>query len=332
MKRVALFFITVFIFAALSGCATTNTVNAAGSSSTKNNVSIKKQSVRGEDFINPLGNEKFYLTSLFGPRIDPITYVKKDHNGIDLACTRGTPIYAAKSGVVDIAGWHQRYGNYVVIIHPDGYKSLYAHMSKINTKQGKNVEQGEKIGEVGSTGYSTGNHLHLTVYKDKNLVDPLPLALKNETVTTLLSGKKTGLLYFINPTTFRFKGAATSVDLDIYFTTKEKIVSGNTVVNYTLHLGTGITDYEPFFLSFECFDQKLSLKDVNVLYTELEDESDKKVYFTAALSEEQMKILMSCTEKDKIYLTLKYGTEKEQRVYSKNFNQKILQTRLACEQ
>lgn len=132
------------------------------------------EKVQGEKFAKPL-YAKYYLTSKFGPRIDPISGKKSSHTGIDMACPTGTPIYASMSGTVQVAGWHNSYGNYVIIKHKDGYQTLYGHMSKILTTKGEKVTQGQKIGLVGSTGYSTGPHLHFTVYKNGTLVDPLTL-------------------------------------------------------------------------------------------------------------------------------------------------------------
>ncbi len=129
----------------------------------------------GERFRNPL-KAKYYLTSRFGRRVDPISGRKNSmHTGIDMACPMGTPVYASMSGTVEVAGWHNSYGNYVIISHKDHYQTLYGHMSKILTTKGTKVSQGDKIGLVGSTGYSTGPHLHFTVYKNGNLVDPLSL-------------------------------------------------------------------------------------------------------------------------------------------------------------
>lgn len=131
----------------------------------------------GEHFVNPL-KAKYYLSSPFGTRKDPISGVTKKHTGIDMACPTGTPIYASMSGTVDTVGYNSTYGNYVIITHKDHYQTLYAHMSKALAVKGTRVTQGEKIGLVGSTGYSTGPHLHFTVYKNGNLVDPLTLIKK----------------------------------------------------------------------------------------------------------------------------------------------------------
>ena len=126
----------------------------------------------GEVFSWPI-TASWRLTSRFGRRADPFTGVASNHSGIDMACPTGTPIKAAMSGSVVVAGYSNIYGNYVIVKHIDGYQTLYGHMSKITTKKGQYVAQGEQIGLVGSTGYSTGPHLHFSVYKNGKLVDPL---------------------------------------------------------------------------------------------------------------------------------------------------------------
>lgn len=121
-------------------------------------------------FICPL---KSYsrISSEYGWRKNPVTGVNKLHAGTDFAAPGGTPIYAAASGYVQVAGWSSGgYGNYVIIYHgkmSDGnqYSTLYGHMRSVATSAGKYVQQGEIIGYVGSTGNSTGNHLHLEVWK-----------------------------------------------------------------------------------------------------------------------------------------------------------------------
>lgn len=92
------------------------------------------------------------------------------HRGIDIGAPKGTPIYAAASGKVLIArtGWSGGYGNMIIVEHPNGTKTLYAHMTKLGTKTGAQVSQGEVIGYVGSTGRSTGPHLHFEVFSAKN--------------------------------------------------------------------------------------------------------------------------------------------------------------------
>ena len=132
------------------------------------------QRAMGELFAWPITAE-YRISSRFGARKDPITGADSYHTGIDLACPSGTAIKAAMSGTVAKAGWSNVFGNYVIIKHIDGYQTLYGHMSKIKTKKGAFVSQGELIGLVGSTGYSTGPHLHFTVYKNGKLVNPMTL-------------------------------------------------------------------------------------------------------------------------------------------------------------
>ena len=131
-------------------------------------------------FICPL---KSYsrISSEYGWRKNPVSGVNKLHAGIDFAAPAGTPIYAAASGYVQVAGWSSGgYGNYVIIYHgkmSDGnsYTTLYGHMRSVATSAGKYVQQGQLIGYVGSTGNSTGNHLHLEVWKGgskANAVNP----------------------------------------------------------------------------------------------------------------------------------------------------------------
>ena len=121
------------------------------------------------------------ISSEYGWRKNPVSGVNKLHAGIDFAAAGGTPIYAAASGYVQVAGWSSGgYGNYVIIYHgkmTDGnaYSTLYGHMRSVATSAGKYVNQGDLIGYVGSTGNSTGNHLHLEVWKGgskANAVNP----------------------------------------------------------------------------------------------------------------------------------------------------------------
>lgn len=128
----------------------------------------------GEVWANPLKG-LWRLTSKCGWRGDPFTGVKQYHPGIDMACPTGTPIYASLGGKVLQGGFSRIYGNYVIIDHGNGYQTLYGHMSKRISSTGDYVAQGQKIGLVGSTGYSTGPHLHWTVYKNGKVVDPLTL-------------------------------------------------------------------------------------------------------------------------------------------------------------
>ena len=122
-------------------------------------------------FIFPVASYT-YISSRFGERIHPITGELKNHNGMDIASNMGTTVYAADGGRVVLAEWYGGYGNCIMIEHGNGYKTLYGHLSVISVKNGQTVNQGETIGQVGSTGNSTGPHLHFEVYLNGGRIDP----------------------------------------------------------------------------------------------------------------------------------------------------------------
>ena len=113
------------------------------------------------------------ITCPFGPRYHPITGVYSNHSGMDIGASYGSPIYACASGTVTAATYSTAYGYYVTINHGNGFSTLYGHMTRYTVSAGDYVTQGEIIGYVGSTGWSTGPHLHLTMYYGGSLVDPL---------------------------------------------------------------------------------------------------------------------------------------------------------------
>jgi murein DD-endopeptidase MepM/ murein hydrolase activator NlpD len=113
-----------------------------------------------------------FFGSRFGVRIDPFTGRSAMHEGIDFNAPAGTPIVAAAGGLVVAAGPHNSYGNHVDIDHGKGMTTRYAHASKLLVKEGDVVKQGQKIAEVGSTGRSTGPHLHFEVRQDDVAQDP----------------------------------------------------------------------------------------------------------------------------------------------------------------
>lgn len=116
----------------------------------------------------------FTITSPYGRRFDPIFKTYKMHTGVDIAASSGTPIVAANSGTVIVAGWSSRgYGNYVVIDHGGGRSTLYAHQSRLAVSKGDKVSKGQTIGYVGSTGYSTGPHLHFEVLINGDDTNPM---------------------------------------------------------------------------------------------------------------------------------------------------------------
>ena len=106
-------------------------------------------------------------------RVHPVTGVYKLHTGIDIPATTGTPIRAAESGQVITASYQGAYGNCVIIDHGNGYSTLYGHQSSIAVSVGDTVTRGQTIGYVGSTGYSTGPHLHFEIRVNGSPQDPL---------------------------------------------------------------------------------------------------------------------------------------------------------------
>ena len=116
----------------------------------------------------------YRLTSAFGMRKHPVLGVVRMHNGIDMACAQGTPIYATRAGTVTRTSYQAGgAGNYVSINHLDGFSSIYMHMTHYVVSQGQSVSQGQLIGYVGSTGISTGPHLHFGISYAGTYVNPL---------------------------------------------------------------------------------------------------------------------------------------------------------------
>jgi murein DD-endopeptidase MepM/ murein hydrolase activator NlpD len=136
------------------------------------------QSSRKAFLSSPL--EFSRVSSGYGMRFHPISGRQKAHLGVDYAAPTGTPVRTIGDGVVSFAGWQGGYGNVVQIEHKDRQSTLYAHLSRIDVRKGQKVAQGERVGAVGSTGASTGPHLHFE-FKDKGLhMDPLEVARKSE--------------------------------------------------------------------------------------------------------------------------------------------------------
>ncbi len=134
-----------------------------------------KNYYKGGKLGMPLKSE-YRLSSPFGYRIHPISGKKKLHAGMDMAAPKGTPVYAAETGVVTVAQSWSGYGNCIIIDHGGGLWTLYGHLMNggILVSKGETVKRGEKIGMVGSTGQSTGNHLHFEVRKNSEPVNPAP--------------------------------------------------------------------------------------------------------------------------------------------------------------
>lgn len=125
--------------------------------------------------IQPVSNKNLNrIASGFGYRIDPVYKTVKMHAGLDFAAPQGTAIYATANGTVRTAGnLGNGYGNHVIINHGYGYQTLYGHMYKVKARVGQRVKRGEIIGYVGSTGKSTGPHLHYEVHKNDRPLDPV---------------------------------------------------------------------------------------------------------------------------------------------------------------
>ena len=124
--------------------------------------------------IQPVSNHDLKKTaSGYGLRIDPIYKTVKFHSGMDFSANTGTPIYVTGNGRVIKSGWEGLYGNCITVDHGFGYVTKYAHMSKLIARQGQRVVRGEVIGEVGSTGKSTGPHLHYEVHVKGKVVNPV---------------------------------------------------------------------------------------------------------------------------------------------------------------
>ncbi len=131
------------------------------------------QSLRKAFLASPL--EFTRMSSGYGIRVHPITNDKRAHKGIDYAAPTGTPIRTVGDGVVEFAGNQRGYGNVIEIKHRDGKSTLFAHLSRIGVQKGQKVEQGDIIGAVGSTGFSTGPHLHFEFRIDGEHRDPLTI-------------------------------------------------------------------------------------------------------------------------------------------------------------
>jgi murein DD-endopeptidase MepM/ murein hydrolase activator NlpD len=138
-------------------------------------VKNKEKLLRAIPAIQPVSNKSLKrVASGFGYRIDPLYKDFRLHAGLDFSAPTGTPIYATSDGVVQAAGFStDGYGNKVVINHGYGFQTLYAHMIRVKAKIGQSVQRGEVIGYVGSTGKSTGSHLHYEVIKRGTKVDPV---------------------------------------------------------------------------------------------------------------------------------------------------------------
>lgn len=168
---------------------TTNTASANGATNVADSgdkggyYTLDGQSLRHAFLAAPLKFSR--ITSTFKMRFHPILHVWKKHEGVDYAAPTGTDVRSVGDGVVDFAGVQNGYGNIIILQHRNNYKTVYAHLSRINVHKGESVSQGQNIGAVGATGWATGPHLHFEYRINGVYTDPQNIAREN--VTTPLS-------------------------------------------------------------------------------------------------------------------------------------------------
>ena len=133
--------------------------------------------------------ESASLTSGYGMRTHPVLGGRRSHNGVDLAAPTGTPVYATADGVVSRANWFSSYGKFISIEHGADMQTRFAHLSRIAVSAGERVKKGDLIGYVGSTGRSTGPHLHYEVRVAGKSVDPTPYMNGERLAMTATGGR-----------------------------------------------------------------------------------------------------------------------------------------------
>lgn len=132
-----------------------------------------KEALLSVNLSPPLENGM--ISSSFGDRLDPFSGDASEHKGLDIAAPSGTSIYCVLPGVVKEAGENASYGKYLIVDHGNGVETLYAHCNELSKEKGDIVSRGDELAKVGSTGNSTGNHLHLEIRLDGQPYDPKPL-------------------------------------------------------------------------------------------------------------------------------------------------------------
>jgi murein DD-endopeptidase MepM/ murein hydrolase activator NlpD len=135
-------------------------------------LNLYRIAVEKTPFAQPV-TSSFRFTSGFGTRRDPKTGRTRMHEGTDFAASHGTPIYATADGVVIHAGWEGGYGRLIKIRHEFGIETRYAHLSNIRVQEGQRVSRGDRIGDMGNSGRSTGTHLHYEVRISGRPVNPM---------------------------------------------------------------------------------------------------------------------------------------------------------------
>lgn len=144
--------------------------NSSNNNNNSNSNNNSSQTDNSSGYLRPTSGS---ITCPYGPRIHPITGAKGFHTGVDIGAGFGAPIKASKSGQVVFAGSNYIYGNMIILSHGNGVQTVYAHASALLVSEGQQVKQGQVIAKVGSTGMSTGPHLHFEIRINGNTVDPM---------------------------------------------------------------------------------------------------------------------------------------------------------------
>ena len=131
---------------------------------------MERNRVFGRLFIYPTRGR---IASRFGMRRDPFTGIRRFHNGVDLAGPVGTPVIASMSGKVAMLGYNPTFGKYIILTHPEGFQTLYGHLDAFRVQKGESVKQGQRIADMGNSGYSTGSHLHFSIFRRGEPIDPI---------------------------------------------------------------------------------------------------------------------------------------------------------------
>ena len=146
----------------------------------KGKLSQMAETLNSRPTIMPVQDGEIWMTSGFGWRKGPFTGLRRFHSGVDISGRKGTPIIATADGVVKSAGFDSLLGNNVHISHDDRFETIYGHMLKTNVKKGEKVQRGQVIGLMGSTGLSTGNHVHYEIVDKGKKVNPYQFILNRE--------------------------------------------------------------------------------------------------------------------------------------------------------
>jgi murein DD-endopeptidase MepM/ murein hydrolase activator NlpD len=161
-----------------------NRVRSRGKTTKSSGSKIGKELLEvesGVSFINPTNTKK--VSSNFGYRRDPFTRGRAYHSGVDIDTDYGADVRASMGGTVTYAGWMGGYGKLVIVTHENGYSTRYGHLSRINVKKGSVVKQGQLLGAAGSTGRSTGAHVHFEVRKNDKALNPAKILNSKTKIT-----------------------------------------------------------------------------------------------------------------------------------------------------